>query len=70
ILLACEKVHIENVRILLKHGANVNDTNYHDDTLLMIACLKGNLELTQLLLENKANVNAQNKSNDSALIYA
>ena len=63
------------VRLLIKHGANVNEPslngrNYYN-TPLMIASWGGNLELVKILVENGACINQVDKGNGfTALIKA
>ena len=67
--------HTGIVRLLIKHGANVNEPslngrNYYN-TPLMIASWGGNLELVKVLVENGACINQVDKGNGfTALIKA
>lgn len=45
------------VKILLDHGANVNDVSEHGETALILAVRDNNLRLVKLLIEAKADVN-------------
>ncbi len=55
---------------LLKSGANPNETNYEDYTILMEAAAKGNLSLVQALLNAGADVNKKDEEGLTALTLA
>jgi ankyrin repeat protein len=66
---ASYKGHIDVVRVLLDHGANVNTTD-KKDTPLISAYRGGHLEIMRLLLEHGADVDVWCNSNDLVLRYA
>jgi ankyrin repeat protein len=47
---------IDDVKTLIKAGANLNIQNEKGDTILMIAIDKKNSEIAKLLIENGANL--------------
>lgn len=58
------------VKMLVDYGANVNATDYMDNTALTIAASKGNDELVKVLLNAGADVNHQNILGATALTAA
>ena len=48
--------NLEEVKELLKSGANVNARNYKGNTPLMAAASGGNTEIVSFLLDNKADM--------------
>lgn len=61
---------IDVAKLLLKYGANVNDTSTElDRTLLIEAAHRNNLEMVQLLLKNGASVNDCDILGGTALFY-
>jgi len=72
---AAQKGDIENVRLLLDRGANINFKNYYyGNTALMIASIYGNLDIVRLLLDRGADldldIDLQNNHGDTALMIA
>jgi ankyrin repeat protein len=61
---------IEEVKILLDKGANVNAVDKSGLTALMIAAMNGNIDIVNMLLEKKADINATTKTKKTALIWA
>ena len=63
---------IEIVKILLKHGAKLDEASYGEQTALHFAALNGNLLIAELLIDNGATVNTLDSENltplDCALI--
>ncbi|MBT7027892.1 MAG: ankyrin repeat domain-containing protein [Verrucomicrobia bacterium] len=63
---------IETVKILLKHGAKVDEASYGEQTALHFAALNGNLLIAELLIDKGATVNTLDSENltplDCALI--
>jgi ankyrin repeat protein len=62
------KGHLDIVRLLLDHGANMHDS--HISALLHLAAYKGHLELARTLTERKANVNALDDEGSTPLHQA
>jgi ankyrin repeat protein len=57
--LAAWNGHLEIVKLLLEHGADVNAKMEGLGTALHLAASNGHLEIVKLLLENGADVNAK-----------
>ena len=55
--LACEYNQYEIAELLIKHGANVNQFDYYEQSSLIYACDTGDLNLIKLLIENGADIN-------------
>ncbi|OWZ19125.1 TKL protein kinase [Phytophthora megakarya] len=64
--LAAEEGHLEIVRLLLDHGANVNTTDSETQTPLMKASYRGHEEIVRLLLVNGAAVDITDNSGRTA----
>lgn len=60
----------EQVRILLKNGADVENGDIYGKTPLMMAAEKGKIHIVDILLEAKANVNTKSPYGMTALMYA
>ena len=54
LLLATKNGHIEIVKLLLKHGASVDECDYFRNTALILAAEKGDTEIVKVLLKYKA----------------
>lgn len=67
---AAEEGHAEAVRLLLRHGANVNDRDQSGQTPLLKASLNGHLPCVMALLEGGADPNVQTKSGFTGLMHA
>ena len=61
---------IEYVKLVLKHGVNIDQQNADDNTALMLAVKNGSYELCELLLEHGADINKSKKSGETALVLA
>ena len=55
--MASKKGIVEVVKLLLSHGASVNETNDHGDSPLMFASENGHIDVVALLLSHGANGN-------------
>lgn len=66
---ACSKGHLEVVKALLAHQADVNVKNIYGHTALMIASWQNNLELVKLLIYNNAEINAKDNKGNTALMW-
>jgi len=62
--------HVDSLRVLLEHGANVNAHNHDGWTPLHHASLWGQLRVSQLLLRHNVISNARDKNNDTPLLPA
>ena len=58
------------VRILINYGAEVDATDYMDNTALCIAAELGHLDVNRDLIQNNANVSHQNMKGDTPLMLA
>lgn len=70
LLICARKGYIEIAYVLLKAGANVNQSNNYGTTALMATARHGHSELLQLLILLKADVNAKSRDGDDALMSA
>ncbi len=60
----------EIVKLLVEHGANVNEQPEGEETALMVSTVHGYADIAKLLLAAGANVNARDKSGATALTDA
>jgi serine/threonine protein kinase len=67
LLEASEKGDVEEVKKLLKEGANLNARNIVGWTPLHLAVQNGHIEVVKLLIEKGANVNAKDNIGDTPL---
>ena len=58
--LAVKNNHYEMVKLLLKHGADIDALDWHFDTPLIIALENNNLAMAIILINRGANINANN----------
>lgn len=70
ITIAASCQHIAIVKILLAHGAEINQTNQMGFTALIQSCKINSLELTTLLLQAGADPNIADKDQRTPLVYA
>ncbi|ORX78967.1 ankyrin, partial [Anaeromyces robustus] len=68
IALACESGNIEQVRLLLNHGANPN-VQSDGSTPLIQSCINNNSEVVKLLIEHGADVNFVNSEGLHPLLF-
>ena len=68
--LACDRGHIECVRLLLEKGSDTDVSNRSRQTPLFVACRSGHAECAQLLLERGADPNALDDNGRSPLMAA
>jgi len=64
---ACKNDSIEDVKILIKKGSNVNIVNDYGDTPLTIACENKNFEIIKYLVEKEAKINISKSTGNSPL---
>ena len=62
--------HVDAVRVLLDHGANIDAQSRNGYTALLYASGHGHTTTVQLLLSRGANVNNRNKYGENAFSYA
>ena len=62
--------NINNIRLLINHGVNVNWVNNMGLTPLLVACIWDYVEVARLLLDNGAEVDKTNKSGMTPLYVA
>ena len=67
---SCSCGNKDIVKYLIENGADVNGTNKHEETPLMMACSHGNEELVKYLIENGADVNKADKDGETPLMEA
>ena len=60
----------ETLQSLIDRGVDVNATNKHGETALMIACHKGNVEVINVLLNAGANSNITDDSGETCIHHA
>jgi uncharacterized protein len=70
LLQSAEKGHLEQVKALLKKGADVNARDTNGQTALMAAAGRGHLEMVKLLIDKGADVNANDENGQTALMGA
>ncbi len=58
----------EVLKLLLDHGAGINDIDSNNSTALMLAADKGNMESVKILLDRGAYINASDKSDRTVLV--
>ena len=69
LLVAANKGHLETVRLLVAHGADVNRANCNENGPLWVASWKGHLEVVKLLLNAKAEQNKVNHNRESPVAW-
>ncbi|XP_062555858.1 ankyrin repeat and KH domain-containing protein mask-like isoform X3 [Armigeres subalbatus] len=62
--------HVDIIKLLLKHGADVNAQSSTGSTPLMFACAGGHEEVVRVLLDNGANVEDHNENGHTPLMEA
>ena len=66
LILASNKGFLDIVQLLLDNGANVNDSNFDQQTALMEASEEGHFEVVKLLVQKGANVNLTDRRGRTA----
>nr|MDS1297310.1 ankyrin repeat domain-containing protein [Aequorivita sp. S2608] len=67
---AAKNNDIESVQNFLKKGVDIEATDNHKRTALMVATYKNNVKAAKLLIKAGANVNAQDDRLESPLLHA
>ena len=67
---AASSGHLEIVKLLISHGADVNAQSSSGNTPLMYACASGHAEVVRALLEAEANVEDHNENGHTPLMEA
>nr|CAI5816887.1 unnamed protein product [Callosobruchus analis] len=62
--------HLNIVKILIKHGADVNHATKTNSTPLRAACFDGRLDIVRYLIKHKADIHIANKYNNTCLMIA
>lgn len=62
--------HLETVKLLVTHRADIDKHDNRGKTALMAAAWQGNAEIVRFLLEHGANANAKDHEGDTALLKA
>ena len=70
LMVAAQGSSLETIKILIKHGANVNHVIRGGETPLFAAIRRNSAEITKLLIENGANVNHKTDTGDSLIVMA
>lgn len=60
--------HEDILKLLIKHGADVNHGTKQQSTLLRVACYDNKINIVRLLIENGADVNKANNFNNTPLM--
>jgi len=70
LMVAAQGSSLETIKILIKHGANVNHVIRGGETPLFAAIRRNSAEIIKLLIENGANVNHKTDTGDSLIVIA
>ena len=70
LMFACQGGHLDIVKLLIEHGANVNTLDFDGDTALAHAARKGENKIVKFLIDAGADVNVRNRYKFTALDYA
>src|SRR5262249_22770665 len=65
-----EKVHLEALKLLIRFGAGLTETDHRGSTALHVATLAGYASVVQFLVEQGIPINARNKAGQTALAVA
>ncbi len=68
--LACARNHVEVAKVLIEHGADLNQQDGSGNSSFILACAKGHLETIQLLIKHGANVEMPNGNGWTPLLVA
>ena len=67
---AAKNNDVKNLQNFLKDGVDIESTDSHKRTALMVATYENNIEASKLLIKSGANVNAQDDRLESPLLHA
>lgn len=67
-LLYCDDVEV--IKLLLDKGANLDDKDHYENSVLHIVVRSGNIKVAKLLIENGINVDSENIDGETPLQYA
>lgn len=67
---ACDRGHVDVIRVLVEHGANVNHADSQGWTPLLAALSQNQTATAQYLITNGANIDVQLRNGRSALMVA
>jgi len=67
VCIAADRTNIAAIRLLLGHGANVNETDDGGDTALITACNGFSVALVRFLIDAGSKLSVSNSSGDTAL---
>jgi len=67
---ASDAGRLDNVKVLLEHGASVDRPSGSDRTALHIACVKGNLDIVSTLIDHGADLGCKDLDGWLALHFA
>ncbi|XP_014672088.1 PREDICTED: protein fem-1 homolog B-like [Priapulus caudatus] len=67
---AAAEGHMNVVKVLVEHGADVNHPTSTNSTPLRAACFDGRLDIVKYLVQNKADLLIANKYNNTCLMIA
>ena len=67
--IACQNGHIEIVKYLVEHGADINKRNNDGWSPLLIVCFNGHIEIVKYLMEHGADIKDKDRVVDYLLIY-
>lgn len=67
---AAHNGHVEALKILIAHGANIEQKRFKGETALWFAAQKGQLETLKILADKGADINTIGRDGDSALAVA
>lgn len=70
LIIACNNMNVDIVKILLKYDADIFKTNKFNQTPFICACGAGSVEIMKTLLEKGANINDCDDKNSSAFMYS
>ena len=68
--IAFNDCHHEMLQAIIDQGADVNVTNQHNQTLLVLACEQGNIEIIKILLNAGADPNITDTEGNTCLHHA